>query len=82
MYAVCLRYAGNGEDAQDILQDGFVKIYKNLSRFRGEGSFEGWIRRIFVNTAIEHLRRKTYLKPIAEKKRTQYLIKKRQLLTG
>jgi RNA polymerase sigma-70 factor (ECF subfamily) len=41
MYAVCLRYAGNGEDAQDILQDGFVKIYKNLSRFRGEGSFEG-----------------------------------------
>ena len=67
MYAVCLRYAGNGEDAQDVLQDGFVKIYKNLSRFRGEGSFEGWIRRIFVNTAIEHLRRKTYLKPIADK---------------
>jgi len=67
MYAVCLRYAGNGDDAQDILQDGFVKIYKNLSRFRSEGSFEGWVRRIFVNTAIEHLRRKTYLKPIAEK---------------
>lgn len=67
MYAVCLRYAGNAEDAQDILQDGFVKIYKNLPKFRGEGSFEGWIRRIFVNTSIEHLRRKTYLKPIAEK---------------
>jgi len=67
MYAVCLRYAGNGNDAQDILQDGFVKIYKNLDRFRGEGSFEGWIRRIFVNTAIEHLRRKTYLTPIAER---------------
>ena len=67
MYAVCLRYAGNADDAQDILQDGFVKIYKNLPRFRSEGSFEGWIRRIFVNTAIEHLRRKTYLKPIAEK---------------
>ena len=67
MFAVCLRYAGNSDDAQDILQDGFVKIYKNLSRFRSEGSFEGWVRRIFVNTAIEHLRRKTYLKPIAEK---------------
>ena len=67
MYAVCLRYAGNGDDAQDILQDGFVKIYKNLSRFRSEGSFEGWVRRIFVNTAIEHLRRKKYLKPIDEK---------------
>lgn len=67
MYAVCLRYAGNADDAQDILQDGFVKIFKNLDRFRGEGSFEGWIRRIFVNTAIEHLRRRTYLTPIAEK---------------
>jgi RNA polymerase sigma-70 factor (ECF subfamily) len=67
MYAVCLRYAGNADDAQDILQDGFVKIFKNLDRFRSEGSFEGWIRRIFVNTAIEHLRRRTYLTPIAEK---------------
>ena len=67
MFAVCLRYAGNSDDAQDILQDGFVKIYKNLSRFRSEGSFEGWIRRIFVNTAIEHLRRRKFLKPIDEK---------------
>lgn len=67
MYAVCLRYAGDTDDAQDILQDGFVKVYKNLDRFRGEGSFEGWVRRIFVNTSIEHLRRKTHLKPIAEK---------------
>jgi len=67
MYAVCLRYAGNADDAQDVLQEGFVKVFKNLNRFRSEGSFEGWIRRIIVNTAIEHLRRKTYLKPIAEK---------------
>src|SRR5688572_12232511 len=80
MYAVCLRYAGNGEDAQDILQDGFVKIYKNLSRFRGEGSFEGWIRRIFVNTAIEHLRRKTYLKPIAEKEENTIPYKEKSVL--
>jgi DNA-directed RNA polymerase specialized sigma24 family protein len=41
MYAVCLRYMGNADDAQDILQEGFVKIFKNLERFRGEGSFEG-----------------------------------------
>jgi len=67
MYAVCLRYAGNADDAQDILQDGFVKVFRNLDRFRGEGSFEGWIRRILVNTAIEHLRRKTYLQPMGEK---------------
>jgi len=67
MYGVCLRYAGNAEEAQDILQDGFVKVFKKLSSFRGEGSFEGWIRRIFVNTAIEHFRRKRYLQPVTEK---------------
>jgi RNA polymerase sigma factor (sigma-70 family) len=58
MYAVCLRYMSNTDDAQDILQDGFIKIFKNLERFRNEGSFEGWMRRIFVNTAIEQLRKK------------------------
>jgi len=67
MYAVCLRYAGNAEEAEDILQEGFVKVFKKLGSFRGEGSFEGWIRRIFVNTAIEHFRRKRYLQPVTEK---------------
>lgn len=67
MYAVCLRYAGNAEEAQDILQEGFIKVFKKLDSFRSEGSFEGWIRRIFVNTAIEHFRRKRYLMPVTEK---------------
>lgn len=58
MYGVCLRYAGNESDANDILQEGFIKVFKNLLKYRGEGSFEGWIRRIMVNTAIEHFRRK------------------------
>jgi RNA polymerase sigma factor (sigma-70 family) len=57
MYAVCLRYSKNADDAQDLLQEGFIKVYKNLEKFRGDGSFEGWIRRIFVNTSIEHFRR-------------------------
>src|SRR5690606_38979950 len=67
MYAVCLRYAGNTQEAEDILQEGFIKIFKKLSSFRSEGSFEGWVRRIFVNTAIEHFRRKRYLQPVTEK---------------
>ncbi len=67
MYAVCLRYAGNAEEAEDILQEGFIKIFKKLDSFRSEGSFEGWVRRIFVNTAIEHFRRKRYLMPVTEK---------------
>ncbi|HJY22448.1 MAG TPA: RNA polymerase sigma factor [Hanamia sp.] len=66
MYGVCLRYAGNEDDASDILQEGFIKVYKNLSKFRGEGSFEGWIRRIFVNTSIEHFRKKVKLYNVTE----------------
>src|SRR5215213_2512412 len=66
MYGVCLRYAANAEEAEDVLQEGFMKVYKKLSSFRSEGSFEGWIRRIFVNTAIEHFRRKNYQQPITE----------------
>jgi len=58
MYGVCLRYAGNTNDADDVLQEGFIKVFKNISRFRSEGSFEGWIRRIFVNTCIEQYRKK------------------------
>jgi RNA polymerase sigma factor (sigma-70 family) len=58
MFAVCLRYEKNQMDAEDVLQEGFVKVFNNLHRFRNEGSFEGWVRRIFINTSIEHLRRK------------------------
>ena len=61
-----MRYAGNAEEAEDILQEGFIKVFKKLGSFRSEGSFEGWVRRIFVNTAIEHFRRKTYQQPITE----------------
>ncbi len=67
MYAVCLRYATGSEEAEDILQEGFIKIFKKLGSYRGDGSFEGWIRRIFVNTAIEHFRRRKYLQPVTEK---------------
>jgi RNA polymerase sigma-70 factor (ECF subfamily) len=66
MYGVCLRYAGNAEEAEDILQEGFIKIFNKIGSYRGDGSFEGWIRRIFVNTAIEHFRKKTYLQPLTE----------------
>src|SRR5215213_4443089 len=66
MFGVCLRYAGNAEEAEDILQEGFIKVFKKIGSFRREGSFEGWIRRIFVNTAIEHYRKKIYLQPITE----------------
>jgi RNA polymerase sigma factor (sigma-70 family) len=71
MYALCIRYAGNTDDAQDILQDGFVKVYSNIGKYKGTGSFEGWIRRIIVNTAIEHFRKKNMLYAIDEKTEIQ-----------
>jgi RNA polymerase sigma factor (sigma-70 family) len=52
MFAVCLRYAKDYHAAEDILQDGFVKVFRHIGKFRKEGSFEGWIRRIFINTSI------------------------------
>lgn len=56
LYAVCLQYSDNDEEARDILQDGFIKIFENLINFKNEGSFEGWMRRIIVNTALEKYR--------------------------
>jgi len=56
MYGICLRYASDQFEAQDILQEGFVKVFKSLNEFRGNGSFEGWMKRIFVNHALEKYR--------------------------
>jgi RNA polymerase sigma-70 factor (ECF subfamily) len=58
MFTVCMRYTAESNSAQDLLQEGFVKIFKNIDKFRGDGSFEGWIRRIFVNTCLEFVRKK------------------------
>ncbi len=57
MMAVCLRYTKNTEQAEDVLQDGFVKVFVKLKDFKNEGSLEGWIRRIMVNTALDYLRK-------------------------
>lgn len=58
MFGICLRYTGNRADAEDVLQDGFIKIFNSIKSFRQEGSFEGWMRRIIVNTALNFLRQK------------------------
>lgn len=57
MMAVCRRYTKNEDQAKDILQDSFIKVFKNIDRFNFEGSFEGWVRRIVVNTAIDFTRK-------------------------
>lgn len=57
MLGVCLRYSKDKDDALDILQDGFVKVFMNIKLYGGIGSFEGWVRRIIVNTAIDFFRK-------------------------
>jgi RNA polymerase sigma factor (sigma-70 family) len=54
MYGICLRYVRQKDEASDILQEGFIRVFFNLKNYRGDGSFEGWVRRIIVNTAINH----------------------------
>ena len=58
MFGVCKRYVRSREDAEDVLIEGFFKVYDNIDKFRGQGSFEGWIRRIVVNQALMFLRKK------------------------
>jgi RNA polymerase sigma factor (sigma-70 family) len=61
MLAVCMRYANDRDEAQDILQEGFIKMFNNAHKYRGDGNLEGWIRRIMVHTAISRYRK---LKPM------------------
>lgn len=60
MMAVCVRYARHRLEAEDMLQEAFVKVFDNLDKFAFKGSFEGWIRRIVVNTALKHHQRKYF----------------------
>lgn len=73
MYPVCIRYVGDRETAQDLLQDGFVTLFSKLDSYKGEGSFDGWARRIFINTALMYLRKKDALKMSDELENARYL---------
>lgn len=60
MYAVCLRYARHQLEAQDLMQEGFIRVFEKLPTFRMDGSLEGWVRRIMVHTAINQYRKKAF----------------------
>lgn len=57
MFVLCLRYASTRQDAEDMLQEGFVKVFRDLPQYKGAGSLEGWIRKVILNTALQHLRK-------------------------
>ena len=62
MMSVCQRYVCNRETARDLLHDGFVKLFTKIHTYSGVGSFAGWMRKVFVTTALEHLRRNDVLR--------------------
>ena len=62
MFPLCIRYIGDRVQAEDILQEGFITLFSKLENYKGEGSFEGWARKIFVTTALMSLRKKDALK--------------------
>ncbi len=65
LLGVCSRYARNKEDAEDILQDAFIKIFNKINQFKGDGSFEGWMRRVVVNTALKKYTLSRYAKEVS-----------------
>lgn len=64
MFPVCLRYSKSREEAEEILQESFIKMFTHLKQYRNDGSFEGWVRKIVVNTALQKLREKARSYPI------------------
>ena len=62
MFPVCIRYVSDRTVAEDILQDGFITLFSKIGSYKGDGSFEDWARKIFVNTALMYLRKKDALK--------------------
>ena len=68
MYGLCLQYASNDEDAQDILQEGFIKVFTNLYQVKNPAALPGWIRRVMINTALERYRSQVILQRVDEVK--------------
>jgi len=66
LFGICLRYTKDYSAAEDVLQEGFIKIFTNISSFKGTGSFEGWIRRVVINTALERYRKQFQMYPITD----------------
>ncbi len=66
MFMVCLRYTKSQPEAEDVLQDSFIKVFKNLKSYRGESRLDYWIKRIVVNTALNSQRNKLYMYPMMD----------------
>ncbi len=74
MMGVCLRYCDSSEEAEDVVQNGFISIFENIESFKGTGSLEGWVRKIMVNTALTNIRKNKKLKQNIELDSVEFML--------
>jgi len=74
MMGVCLRYCDSTEEAEDVVQNGFISIFENIESFKGTGSLEGWVRKIMVNTALTNIRKNKKLKQNIELDSVEFML--------
>ncbi len=74
MMGVCMRYCDNTEEAEDVLQNGFVTVFQKMELFKGTGSLEGWVRKVIVNTALTNIRKNKKLKLNIELDSVEYML--------
>lgn len=82
MYVVCLRYTKSVQEAEDILQEAFIKIFKNIGSFRGDSKLGYWIKRIVINTALNHQRSKLYQYPMKDVEDVKHDFNYENVLSG
>ena len=82
MYVICLRYSKSDLEAEDILQESFIKVFKSIANFRGESSLYYWIKRIVVNTALNYQRSKLYMYPMVDVDNLNDQVEKETILSG
>lgn len=80
LFGICLRYTKDYSAAEDVLQEGFIKIFTNISSYKGTGAFEGWMRRVVINTALERFRKQFQMYPITEINESEISLKHEDIL--
>ena len=74
MMGVCLRYCDSSEEAEDVVQNGFISVFENIESYKGTGSLEGWIRKILVNTALTNIRKNKKFKQNIELDSVEFML--------
>jgi RNA polymerase sigma factor (sigma-70 family) len=76
MYGLCLRFAGTPQDAEDLLQESFIRVFRDIGKYSGQGSLEGWVRRVVLHTALEYIKKRKRHDPTEDLELAANLVEK------